>query len=60
MAMYAISIIPLIMMLLGPIKKFPKKQTKMVAFANDLSAGGSLNNIERWWKALCNSGPKFG
>ena len=48
------------MMLLGPIKKFPKKQTKMVAFANDLSAGGSLNNIERWWKALCNSGPKFG
>ena len=32
----------------------------MVAFANDLSAGGSLNNIKRWWKALCNSGPKFG
>ena len=48
------------MMLLKPTEKFPNKQTKMVAFADDLSAGGSLSNIKKWWKALCNLGPKFG
>ena len=59
MAMYAIAIIPLIM-LLKLTEKFPNKQTKMVAFADDLSAGGSLSNIKKWWNALCNLGPKFG
>ena len=60
MAMYAIATIPLIMMLLELTEKFPNKQTKMVAYADDLSAGGSLSNIKKWWKALCNLGPKFG
>ena len=57
MAIYAIAIIPLIMMLLELTEKFPNKPTKMVAFADDLSAGGSLSNIKKWWKALCNLGP---
>ena len=48
------------MMLLELTEKFPNKPTKMVAFADDLSAGGSLSNIKKWWKALCNLGPKFG
>ena len=56
MAMYAIVTIPL-MILLELTEKFPNKQTKMVAFADDLSAGGSLSNIKKWRKALCNSGP---
>ena len=60
MAMYAIVITPLIMMLLKLTKKFPNKQTEMVAFANDSSAGGPLSNIKKWWKALCNLGPMFG
>ena len=60
MAIYAIAIIPLIMMLLELTEKFLNKQTKMVAFADDLSAGGSLSNIKKWWKALCNLCPKFG
>ena len=60
MAMYAIAIIPLIMMLLKLTEKFLNKQTKMVASADDLSAGGSLNNIKKWWEALCNLVPKFG
>ena len=30
------------------------------AFADDLSAVGSLSNIKKWWNALCNLGPKFG
>ena len=47
-------------MLLKLTEKFPNKQTKMVAFADDLSAGGSLSNIKKWWNALCNLGPKFG
>ena len=60
MAIYAIAIIPLIMMLLELTEKFPSKQTKMVVFADDLSAGRSLSNIKKWWKVLCNLGPKFG
>ena len=40
MAMYAIATIPLIMILLELTEKFPNKQTKIVAFADDLSAGG--------------------
>ena len=52
MAMYTI--------LLELTKKFPNKQAKMVAFADDLSAGGLLSNIKKWWKALCNLRPKFG
>ena len=59
MAMYAIAIIPLIM-LLELTEKLPMKQTKMVAFADDLSAGRSLSNIKKWWNALCNLGPKSG
>ena len=60
MAMYAIATTPLIMTLLELTEKFLNKQTKMVAFADDLSAGGSLSNIKKWWKSLCNLGPKFG
>ena len=47
-------------MLLELTEKFPSKQTKMVVFADDLSAGRSLSNIKKWWKVLCNLGPKFG
>ena len=47
MAMYAIAIIPLIMMLLELTEKFPNKQTKMVVFADDLSAGRSLSDIKK-------------
>ena len=46
MTMYAIVIVPLIMMLLGLTEKFPNKQTKMVVPADNLSAGGSLSNIK--------------
>ena len=46
--------------LLELTKKFPNKQAKMVAFADDLSAGGLLSNIKKWWKALSNLHPKFG
>ena len=60
MSMCAAAIIPLIMMLLELTKIFSNKQTKMVAFADYLSAGGSLSNIKKWWKALCNLGQKIG
>ena len=60
MTTYPIATIPLIMILLELTEKFPKKQAKMVSFGDDLSAGGSLSNIKKWWKALCNLGPKFG
>ena len=58
--MCAITIIPLIMMLMKLTEKIPNKQTKMVGFTHDLSAGRSLSNIKKWWKAFCNLGPKFG
>ena len=69
MAIYAIAIIPLIMMLLELTEKFLNRQVVMVAFADDLSAGGSLSNFKKLLKSLsnfkkllkavCNLGPKF-
>ena len=60
MAVYAIAVIPLMLMLLQITNRLPDKQTKMAAYADDFSAGGSLINIKHWWLALCDMCPKFG
>ena len=46
-------------MLLELTEKFLNRQVVMVAFADDLSAGGSLSNFKKLLKAVCNLGPKF-
>ena len=55
MAIYAIAIIPLILMLLEislPVKS--------AAYADDLTSAGALKNLKNWWTNLLDLGPKFG
>ena len=60
MAVYAIAVIPLMLMLLEITNRLPDKQTKMEAYADDFSSGGSIINIKHWWLMLFDIGPKFG
>ena len=60
MAVYAVAVIPLILMILEITNQLPDKKTKMAAYADDFSAGGSVENLKHWWDALCHLGPKFG
>ena len=33
---------------------------KMVAYADDFTAGGTIESLKYWWDTLCKLGPKFG
>ena len=37
-----------------------KDRVKQVSYADDLAAGGKLENIKIWWDLLTNLGPKIG
>ena len=60
MAVYATAIIPLILMVLEITDKLPNSITKCEAYADDIAAGGTLENLLEWWKAICELGPLFG
>ena len=61
MAVYAIAVIPLMLMILEITSELPDNKTKMAAYADDFSAAaGSLENLKYWWEVLCQLGPKFG
>ena len=60
MAIYSIAVIPLMLMVLEITNKLPDKKTKMCAYADDFSAGGSIKNLKHWWDTLNELGPKFG
>ena len=60
MAVYAIAAIPLLLMVLEITDNLPGVRTKSEAYADDFSAAGSLQNLLKWWTALCRLGPKFG
>ena len=60
MAVYAIAIIPLMLMILEITNQLPDTKTKMAAYADDFSAAGSIENLMYWWETLCKLGPKFG
>ena len=53
MAMYSIGVTPLINTLQGP-------QISQVWFADDATAGGSINGFYDWWCALKSKGPSYG
>ena len=59
MAIYAIGLTPLLEMLVH-ILIDTEDNTKMVAFADDLTGVGGLRTLKDWWKTLCELGPKFG
>ena len=38
----------------------PDNTSKMVAYADDFTAGFTVKGLKYWWEALCELGPKFG
>ena len=60
MAIYAIAIIPLLLMLVDQAEQLPGKRTKSVAYADDFTGAGSIKNLLHWWNILTTLGPLFG
>ena len=59
MIIYAIAIIPLILMLVE-IRMQGNNHRKTAAYADDLIVAGLIDQIRIWWNTLCRLGPKFG
>ena len=59
MAVYAIAIIPMILMIVDITSKIDDS-TKTAAYADDVTAAGKIIQLKNWWKTLCILGPKFG
>ena len=38
----------------------PDNTSKMVAYADDFTAGGTVKDLKYWLEKLCKLGPKFG
>ena len=51
-AVYAITTIPLVLM----VMEVTKETTKSEAYADDLAAAGSLIGLKEWWNHLCITG----
>ena len=60
MAVYAIAIIPLILMILEIIESYSEGTSKVAAYADDLTAAGRIPGLKYWWNQFCELGPKFG
>ena len=58
MPIYALSVIPLMLMLLEITNTKTNSDAKIVAYADDFSAGGSISSLKYWWDILCELGPK--
>ena len=59
MPLYALAITPLITSLVH-IVSLQVKCVQMVAFADDFTSAGKLNDLKYWWDTLINIGPKLG
>ena len=62
MAVYAIAIIPLILIILNidNTESYSEGTSKAAAYADDLTAAGCIPGLKYWWDQLCELGPKFG
>ena len=60
MSIYAIAVIPLVLMITEIMSTSPDNTSKMVTYADDFTAGGTVKDLEYWWETLCELGPKFG
>ena len=56
----AIAIIPLVLMIMEIMSTSPDNASKMVAYTDDFTAGGTVKDLKYWWETLCELGPKFG
>ena len=59
LVIYAVAIIPLILMLVE-IRMQDNNHTKTVAYADDLTVAGPIDQIKIWWNMLYTLDPKFG
>ena len=60
MPVYALAVIPLMLMILEITNTKTNSDAKMVAYANDFSGTGSTSNLKYWRETLCELGPKLG
>ena len=60
MAVYAMAVIPLLLMLLEIVIEVPDNTAKMAAYAHDFTVAGTIKSLKKWWEALMILGPKFG
>ena len=49
MPIYALSVIPLMLMVLEIVKTKTNSDAKMIAYADDFSAAGSISSLKYWW-----------
>ena len=59
MAAYALAVTPLLSYLSQENNR-NQHQTKQVAFADDFTVAGKINEIRMFWEALAKIGPKYG
>ena len=60
MSIYAIAIIPLVLMIMEIMSTSPDNVSKMIAYADDFTAGGTVWNLRYWWETVCELGTTFG
>ena len=60
MSTYAIAIIPLVSLIMEIMSTSPDNTSKMVAYADDFTAGLTVKDLKYWWETLCELGPKLG
>ena len=60
MAIYRIEVTPLIKMLIDILSNEYGANVNVVAYADDFSAAGNLQDLRRWWSVVTEIGPKFG
>ena len=58
MAIYAIAILPLILMLVAEANQVDNT-TKTAAYADDLTPAGTVIHLRNWLETLCTLGPKI-
>ena len=60
MPVYDLSVVPLLLMVLEINNSKTNSDAKMVAYADDFFAAGSISSLKYWLDTLCELGPKFG
>ena len=59
MAIYGIGVTPLINMLIDIVVTSAESQVRVLAYTDDFSAPGKLDDIRKWWDTLTILRPKF-
>ena len=60
MPIYALGVIPIMLIVLQITNTKTNFDAKMVAYADDFSAAGLISSLKYWWHTLRKLGPKYG